>query len=185
MEFHIARSLRERLDVSDLLFSYTGNVVFANLAASRKLALQLNKLRDEENGGVPDPKRQVNAGALYAMGLIDELSHAMVERYRKETDPQVLTDALKWFSAQTGEQEVDKLLRTFTERFPNSEIYSGKVTVDEWLKGETEGLPNREAAFEELLLLYLANTNPAFKQFNELFDDKTLRETTAYKGITQ
>ncbi len=197
MEFHIARSLRERLDVGDLLFSYTGNVVFANLAAARKLALALNKARDEENGGVPDPKRQVNAGALYAMGLIDELSHAMVARYRRETDPAVLTEALKWFSArlgdqaegqpgqQAGEQEVNKLLRTFTERFPNSEIYSGEVTVDEWLKGETEGLPNREAAFEELLLLYLANNNPAFKQFNELFDDTGLRETTAYRGLTK
>ncbi len=185
MEFHIARSLRERLDVGDLLFSYTGNVVFANIAAARKLALALNKAREEENGGIPDPKRQVNAGALYAMGLIDELSHAMVARYRKETDPAVLTDALKWFTAQTGAQQVDKLLRAFTESFPNSEIHSGKLTVDEWLAGETEGLPNREAAFEELLLLHLANNNPAFKQFNELFDNKGLRETTAYEGITK
>src|SRR5579875_871960 len=185
MEFHIARSLRERLDVSDLLFSYTGNVVFANLAAARRLALALNKLRDEENGGVPDPKRQVNAGALYAMGLIDELSHALVARYRKETDPAVLTEALKWFATRSGEQEVDKLLRTFTERFPNSEIYAGKITTDEWLQGETEGLPNREAAFEELLLLYLANSNPAFKQFQELFDDSGLRKTTAYQEVTK
>ncbi len=184
MEFHIARSLRDRLEVGDLLFSYTGNVVFANLAASRRLALALNKLRDQENGGVPDPKRQVNAGALFAMGLIDELSHAMVARYRKETDPAVLTEALRWFSAQAGENELDKLLRTFTERFPNKEIYSGKVSVDEWLQGATEGLPNREAAFEELLLLYLANANPAFKPFRELFDDTDLRETTAYQGVT-
>src|SRR5579875_2743026 len=120
MEFHIARSLRERLDVSDLLFSYTGNVVFANLAAARRLALALNKLRDEENNGVPDPKRQVNAGALYAMGLIDELSHAMVARYRRETDPAVLTEALNWFAAQAGKPEIEKLLRTFTGRFPNT-----------------------------------------------------------------
>ncbi len=185
MEFHIARSLRDKLDVGELLFSYTGNVVFANVAASRKLALGLNQLRDKENGGKPDPKRQVNAGALFAMGLIDELSHAMVAKYRKEKDPAVLTEALRWFSAQSGEQELDKLLRAFTERFPNSEIYSGKVTVDEWLKGSTEGMPNREAAFEELMLLYLANANPAFQQFRELFDDKALTETTAYKGVTQ
>ena len=126
MEFHIARSLRERLGVSDLLFSYTGNVVFANVAAARKLALALNQARDEENGGVPDPKRQVNAGALFAMGLIDELSHAMIARYRKETDPAVLSEALKWFSAQAGEAEVDRLLLAFTELFPNQEIQSGR-----------------------------------------------------------
>ena len=183
MEFHIARSLRQKLDLGDLLFSYTGNVIFANVAASRQLALALNQARTEENGGVPDPQRQVNAGALFAMGLIDELSHAMVARYRRETDPEVLTAALQWFSAQAGEQEVDKLLLAFTERFPNTEVYSGKVAAEAWLKGATEDLPNREAAFEELMLLYLANANPAFKPFRELFDDKGLTETTAYKGV--
>ncbi len=184
MEFHIARSLRQKLDLGDLLFSYTGNVIFANVAASRKLALALNNARTAENGGVPDPKRQVNAGALFAMGLIDELSHAMVARYRQETDPEVLTAALDWFEAQAGVQELDDLLRAFTERFPNTEIYRGKITVDAWLKGATDGLPNREAAFEELMLLYLANANPAFKPFRELFDDQGLTETTTYKAVT-
>src|SRR5579875_1269270 len=177
MEFHIARSVRERLGVGDLLFSYTGNVVFANLAAARKLAFELNNLRQQENGGVPDPKRQVNAGALYAMGLIDELSHAIAARYRKETDPAVLSEGLRWFASQTSPAELDRLLLAFTQRFPNTEILSGKLTAEQWLAGETEGLPNREAAFEELLLLHIANTNPAFKQFAELFDDTELKQT--------
>ena len=42
MEFHIARSVRERLGVPELLFSYTGNVVFANVAAARRLALAIS-----------------------------------------------------------------------------------------------------------------------------------------------
>jgi hypothetical protein len=44
----------------------------------------------------------------------------------------------------------------------------------------TEGLPNREAALEELMLLWLANINPAFKPFRELFDDKNLKQQTIY-----
>ena len=184
MEFHIARSLREKLDLGDLLFSYTGNVVFANVAASRRLALKLNEAHTAENGGVPDLKRQVNAGALFAMGLIDELSHAMVARYRKQTDPEVLSAALTWFSDRAGEQAVDELLRAFTERFPNTAVYSGKVTADEWLQGTTDGVPNREAAFEELLLLYLANGNPAFKPFQEFFEDSGLKQTPTYKSVT-
>ncbi len=185
MEFHIARSLREKLNVGDLLFSYAGNVVFGDVGASRRLALAMNRQRTEENGGVEDPKRLVNAGALFAMGLIDELSHAVVARYREATDPEVLTAALRWFGAQTGDDAVDKLLLAFTERFPNAEVYAGKVTAKEWLAGTTEGLPHREAAFEELLLLYLANSNPAFQPFRELFDDKGLTETTAYKNVVR
>ena len=183
MEFHIARSLRDKLGLEDLLFSYTGNVVFANVAASRKLALALNKVRAEEHGGAPDPQGQVNAGALFAMGLLDELSHAMVARYRQEIDPAVLREALQWFAAQAGVDEVDRLLRVFTERFPNSEVYAGKITVQEWLEGTTDGFSNREAAFEEILLLYLANANPAFSAFRELFDDAGFEQTTAYKEV--
>ena len=78
MEFHISRAVREKLNVDDLLFSYTGNVVFGNVAASRKLASQLNEAR----GPQASPENTVNAGALFAMGMIDELNHALVARYR-------------------------------------------------------------------------------------------------------
>ena len=64
MEFHISREIRDRLELDDLLFSYTGNVVFANVAAARKMAQALNKARETEN----DPERVVHAGALYEIG---------------------------------------------------------------------------------------------------------------------
>src|ERR1700677_3245677 len=96
MEFHISRAVREAAQVDDLLFSYTGNVVFANVAASRKLAAALNEAR----GPNADPAGMYNAGALFAMGLIDELSHALVASYRKQIDPAVLSEAVHWFASQ-------------------------------------------------------------------------------------
>ena len=106
MEFHISRAVRELVQMDDLLFSYTGNVVFANVAASRKLAQQLNVVRGTE----ADPKRAINAGALFAMGLIDELQHALVEAYRKEIDPAVLSAALQGFSSQISPEKLQALL---------------------------------------------------------------------------
>ena len=95
MEFHISRELRDKLGLDDLLFSYTGNVVFANVAASRKLAQKMNEARKAEAGPAgADPANAINAGALFAMGLIDELNHALVARYRKEVDPGVLAEAI-------------------------------------------------------------------------------------------
>ena len=180
MEFHINRSLRERLGLDDVLFSYTGNVVFANLAGARALADQLNKLRGTEPGAT----EVVNAGALYAMGLIDELSHAMIDRYRKEVDPAVLTQALDWFTAKVGAQNVDGLLLAFTQQFPNAAIFRGDITAAKWLAGTTDGLPNREAALEELMLLWVSNLNPAFNTFKELFNDEALKQQPAYKTVT-
>src|ERR1700722_4146062 len=180
MEFHISRAVREAAQVDDLLFSYSGNVVFANVSASRKLAEALNKMR----GPDADPAGAFNAGALFAMGLIDELSHALVARYRKEIDPSVLSEAVRWFAAQTEPAKLERLLLTFTEQFPNVAVFRGQITAAKWLQGTTEGVPNREVALEELLLLWIANINPAFKPFQALFQDAGLKQSTVYTNVT-
>ncbi|HEV2462718.1 MAG TPA: alpha-amylase family glycosyl hydrolase [Acidobacteriaceae bacterium] len=180
MEFHIHRALRDRLNLDDLLFSYTGNVIFANVAASRRLALGLN----EALGTGSDPNRVVHAGALFAMGLIDELNHALIARYRANIDPAVFAEAVRWFAAQAESAEVDRLLLRFTQEFPNTAIYRGEISAADWFKGSTDGLPNREAALEELLLLWLANMNPAFAPFREMFQDKELKRRTIYESLT-
>ncbi len=181
MEFHIHRAIRERLKLNDLLFSYTGNVIFANVAASRRLAQALNVMRGTES----DPERVVHAGALFAMGLIDELNHALVASYRKQIDPPVFSQALQWFSAQAKPEDLEKLLLQFTAEFPNTAIFRGELSAAEWLKGSTEGRPSREAALEELLMLWLANINPAFSRFRELFEDAGLKERTIYQNVTR
>ena len=185
MEFHISREIRDRLELDDLLFSYTGNVVFANVAAARKMAQALNKLREADAGGTLDPDRTIHAGALYAMGMIDELNHALVARFRREKDPEVLRAAVRWLTERADPEQVEKLLQTFTERFPNTTVYRGKMTAAEWLAKSTEDMPNREAAVEELLLLWVANINPAFKPFRELYSDASLREETVYAKATE
>jgi len=180
MEFHIARGIRDAASVDGVLFSYTGNVIFADVAASRRLAEKLNKLREDQK----DERTRVHAGALFSMGIIDELSHAMVALYRKKIDPRVLTDELRWMARTTGVENVEKLLTEFTAQFPNSEIYRGKVTEKDWLAQASEGMPNREAALEEMMLLWLTNLNPAFATFRKLYDDKELKRTTVYEGVT-
>ena len=181
MEFHISRGARERYQFAESLFSYTGNVVFANLAACREFAYRMNKVRDVER----HPELAVHAGQLYAMGLIDEASHVLMARYREQFDPEVITAALDWFSAQVGAAPLDAMLLMFVEQFPGSSVVRGLETPRQWLAGETDGMPHRAAALEELLLLFAANRNEAFKPFEELFEEKTLAEKTVYRQVTQ
>src|SRR5580658_5827997 len=136
MEFHISRNARERYQFAESLFSYNGNVVFANMAACREFAHRMNQVRDAEK----HPELAVHAGALYAMGLIDEASHALLAGYRQQFDPEVMTSAL------------DTMLLTFVEHFPGATIIAGKETPHAWLEGSTDGTPHRAAALEELLL---------------------------------
>ncbi len=181
MEFHISRNARQRYQFAESLFSYTGNVVFANMAACRDFAYRMNQVRDVEN----HPDRVVHAGQLYAMGLIDEASHVLIASYRQQFDPEVMTSALDWFAAQVGAEKLDAMLLAFVEQFPGSSVIRGLETPRQWLAGQTEGTTHRAAALEELLLLWTANRNQAFRPFEELFEDRTLAEKTVYRQVTQ
>src|ERR1035441_9385358 len=181
MEFHISRNTRERYQFAESLFSYNGNVVFADMAACRAFAHRMNQVRDVEK----HPERAVHAGALYAMGLIDEASHVLMARYRQQFDNEVMTSALDWFSSLVGADALDSMLLTFVEHFPGSSVIRGLETPRQWLKGSSEGTPHRAAALEELLLLWTANRNEAFRPFEELFEEKTLAEKTVYRQVTQ
>ena len=181
MEFHISRDARARYQFDESLFSYDGNVVFADLGACRAFAYRMNLVRKADQF----PDQAVHAGQLFAMGLIDEASHVLMARYREQHDPEVMKAALDWFGARVGTDELEKLLLTFVEHFPGQNVMRGLETPQQWLAGQTEGVPHREAAMEELLLLWMANRNEAFKPFEELFADKALAEKTVYRQVTR
>ena len=180
MEFHISRAIRERIGLDDLLFSFTGNVVFANVTASRKLAERLNALEIPET----TPEKTVSGASLFAMGLIDELSHALIARYCAQVDPSALAEGLRFLTGSVGNVELDKLLLGFVHQFPSVAVFRNETTAEDWLKQQTEGVSNREAALEELILLWLANTNPAFTGFRLLFGDESLKLATSYSSAT-
>src|SRR5258708_19632057 len=145
MEFHISRGARDRYQFAGNLFSFTGNVVFANVSASREFAHRMNQVRDVQK----HPERAVHAGALYAMGLIDEPSHVLLERYRQHLDPAVMTDALTWFSAHIGSQELERLLLRFVEEFPGTSVYRALQTPPEGIPAPTAAPPPRALPLEE------------------------------------
>lgn len=181
MEFHISRAARDRYKVKEVLFSFSGNAVFANLAGSRELAHRINEAR----GAQQDAGRAVNAAALYAMGLIDEASHALIAHYRKYVDPNIINRALDWFGERVGQTSLDSLLVAFVEAFPSASVYQGEQAPAQWLLDSTDGIAHRAAAFEELLLLWAANANPAFAPFRELFDDSDLAISTVYPQVVE
>jgi glycosidase len=181
MEFHISRTARERYQVAEALFSFNGNVVFADLAACRTLTHRMNQVRDTAKY----PDRAVHAGAMFAMGLIDEASHVVIAQYRKQFDPEVINAALDWFSALVGADKLDNLLLAFVEHFPGQSVMRGDDEASQWLAGSTEGMSHRAAAMEELMLLWTANRNEAFNPFEELFDERSLAAKTVYRQVTQ
>ena len=179
-EFHVSRVVRDEYRFEEEFFSWNGNVLFANPAASRRFAEKMNRLRDVEK----HPELAVRPGALNAMGLIDEALHAVMALYRQQRDPRSMEDALAWYESRLGPEALNATLLAFTDQFPPIDVYRGKQTAQNWLAQSSGGLSHRAIALEEMTMLWLANANPAFRQYRELFDDLKLTEQTAYRSIT-
>jgi len=179
MEFHISRNARDRYQFDELLFALSGNVIFANFHAARLFAQKMNQKRDL----VRFPEQAVRAGQINALGLIDEILHFVVAMYRQEKNPRAMAQALDWLYAQVGRPAVDATLRRFADEYPPLAVYRRQATLDDYMEGETAGIPNRHIVLEEMLLLWVTNMNPATAPFMELFDDTTLEKETAYKQV--
>ncbi len=179
-ELHVSRKVREKYNFDEVLFSITGNVIFANFGASRLFAQKMNEKRDL----VRFPELAVKAGEINAVGLIDEIFHYVIHLYREQTgfSFELMLDSL---NKKLGKDKVDHALYIFTEQFPPMEVHRKEIAAEKYLVGETEGVPNKEIVLEEMLLLWLSNINPAFLPFRELFDDTYLNYNSVYKQITE
>jgi glycosidase len=179
MEFHISRKAREFYQFDESLFSISGNVIFPNFHAARLFAQKINEKRDL----IASPEQAIRAGQINAMGLIDEILHYVVGLYHDEKNSQVMHQALDWLYEKLSKQKVDEALRTFADAFPAIAVYRREVGLNTYLDGKTAGVPHRLMVLEEMLMLWLANMNPAFSPLMELFDDVTLEANTSYSEI--
>ncbi|MCQ2249257.1 MAG: alpha-amylase family glycosyl hydrolase [Treponema sp.] len=181
-EFHISKALRDLCNFDERIFASTGNAVFANFAAAQKFQIKLNQVFEDrgQNG------KKVSAGNVNAMGLIDEIFHHVCMLFRKQKAPDAFKNLLEDLERDLGKEEIDRMLLEFTMEFPPVEVYQGKSTAEEylaktcWDENVSRERSNREQTLEEMILLHLANENPAFHPFAILFDDEKLKANPVY-----
>ncbi len=181
-EFHLRREIRDICGFSGTLFSSTGNVLFSDMQQVRQFAEKFNTLFDKRG----QSEKRISAGQLNAMGLIDEIFHYVCMTYRKEAAPLSMSNALATLDRFFGNEKTEELLNQFNNEFPPAAVYEGALTTQQYLaqsgidpaNGSIRS--NRESTLEEMILLHLANENPAFKPFSELFNDSRLRENPFY-----
>jgi glycosidase len=178
---HVSRAARDRYQFDHTLFSQQGDALFANFHGARVFAQRMNERRDLARF----PELSVSAGQINAMGLIHEVLHLVIASYRQQKCPAVMTDALEFLEQSCGQSAVDDLLTTFVDEFPPVAVYRHQISVADYLDGDSEGVSHRVVVLEEMLLLWLANANPAFAPYQELHDDSRLRKLTAYCQVLE
>lgn len=184
MEFHISRAARDRYQFDPGLFASNGNLIIADFRAARLFAQRINDVREVKN----HPDQAVRAGDINAMGLIDEILHLAVEEYRRTKRPALFRDGFEWTASAVGGDALERTLMQFCHEFPPRDVYLRHISVQGYFAGESvrpEGqvVPNSELMLEEMLMLWIANQNPALQKYNELFNDNSLSKNTSYPDV--
>lgn len=181
-EFHVSRKVREECGFAERLFASSGNVIIQDMKNIRSFAKKLNALFVKRG----EKDKQISVGSLNAMGLIDEIFHYVCMLYRRDALKTSFKNLLNVLDEKIGKENVDGLLLAFSREFPPTEVYKGKRSEEAYLAdtavdtGTKCERANREQTLEELILLRLANENPAFHPFIVLFDDASLKKNPYY-----
>ena len=173
-EFHISRECRIKYGFEEPIYSLHGNVILSDYPAVQWLAERMNAVRQAS----ANPHLAVMAPEINLIALIEEILHLVAAEYRRQKSPRLFESALEELAA--GGQDADAVLIPFINTFPPLPVMQRKLIPQEYLASGTEGYPHRAAALEELLFLFLANDNPAYSHYSELFDDARLRRDTGY-----
>ncbi len=172
--FQVAGGARTGYQLDDAYFAATGPLALGGVSAQEVAAL-MNRVREPARF----PDRAVWAGDLAAAALIQEILRYVIARQAAAGDGRALPEAAADLQEHLA-GEADRLLRSFAAGFPPTPVFRAERTAEEYLAGATGGVPNAVLALEELIMLRLANENPAFERLRDLHDDAPLEQGTAY-----
>jgi len=173
--FHISHGLRKELNIDDSLFKLTGEIVVTDFIKIREITSKINESQDEP----------VYASDLNALGLIHECIHYIVQQYKEQKKIDVFKEFIDHQNTTKSYEKFSSVAESFIKEFPPLSVHKGEVNLKDYLKNETDGIPNNEIIAEELLLIWLENNNTAFKPFSILFDDTSLQKDSDYIEIIE
>ncbi len=162
-EIPFSHHARELFGLADDYFSRYGTLRLTDPETVREVAHELNSNRKIDEA----PENALRPGLLNALGLEQELFQRLIDGFRTDHDPEVLKKAHVWLGRRFGDGAVEETLTRFADLY--------------FRPGVTPGGP--EVVLEKVLLLWLANQNPAAGPLRDLFDDAELAATTPYREM--
>ena len=168
---------REKYQLDEQFFtSAEGYVTFPKIYLVRLFVDSINAKHDLINF----PELAARASEINGISLINELAHHLFNQYQTEKDVNLYEELLDDLDEKFGLEVIDESLEEFIKEFPPSSVYNKEINAAEYLQIETDGVPNRTIAFQELIHTWIINSNPSFTKHLELFDDANLEKNTNY-----
>jgi len=167
MEFHLSRPARERFEFDRDLLKGEGEIRQPDAPAVQELTARMNtKLGPLGRGAKP--------GHLYALVLIQYVLQRVISLYRRRVMPDVFEKAEAWLARSLHEDHVQAIVRRFSEHYAPLAVYRHQVPLSDYLHRPVDDRPGRQVMIERMMLVFLANINPAALTLRELYDDREL-----------
>lgn len=179
----ILRDIRSNLNLENFEFNDKGNIVFGGeIYKVRKFVQQLNEKKDLINF----PEMAVKVGHFNGSALLFEINNSLIKKYKEKHDLEDLNkDIYSYLKKGLGKENIQEAVKKLVEEYPPKKIYEDKMSVEAFLDKAVNGEKNKHRFQEEFINLYLANSNPSFSSYIDLFDDDVLEKNTAYPEITK
>ncbi len=166
----ISRKAIDKYKFDRSFFSSSGDVLFSDIHSVRLFVNKMNQKRDLINF----PELAVKTSEINGIGVIDEVTSYLLDKYQTETDPDFYYSILEELTKDLGVRKVQDTIKALIKEFPLVTPDSVPEDIELFLKNRTEDIPNEQVALKETIKLWLENSNPAFINNAELFNDEEL-----------
>lgn len=177
---HAAKNTRDKYQFPEVNYGIGGKLVIKNIHDSRLIATTMNLHRDI----LHFPEQTVKSGEIYAISLINQIFQYIIFAYIKQTKKDIFPEAVDYVISEMSQPETLKVFDLYLKEFPVRTVYSGKTSHQEYFK-KLDKLKDFPDIVQEIILLWLANQNPAFSNYVDLFLDKEIEKNSHYPKLIQ
>jgi hypothetical protein len=179
--FHLSRKSWELLELSTFIGTPTVETAASEVYTLRRLADRINEKR-MHSSQLPQP---IQGGQLTSVSVLTDILRYVVELYCHQEHPGIISRGLDWTGTQRGQAVVIQPPPSFVRLFPPVPVLAGQQSENEYMQTAIAAPLSYDTIVREIVLLFLATANPAFKPFRMLFDDTELKTESPYVPMVQ
>ncbi|UYP47746.1 hypothetical protein NEF87_004031 [Candidatus Lokiarchaeum ossiferum] len=179
----ISRHARDKYQFHEEYFAENGDALFSgDVHKVRKFVQQLNQKRDL----ISYPELAAKTSDVYTLTLISEIKGYVYQLYLDQIQNSNLAQELyEHLEKEFDSKTLLECTKSLIEEFPPDPVYKNQIESEKFLEMEENGIKNNIKYLPGFIELWLINSNPAFSQYMELYDDENLEKRTQYLAIVE
>ena len=130
-----------------------------------------------------DPPSPFSASEISAIGLIGKVYLNIIETYLQDYSPLFFYDLDEMLASQLSSTVCNEVITIFLNSFPTLSVYQNQAVITNYSFSSESIEPMRHALYKSMLLVLLADANPAIREGDGVFTTSELRSSPLYESF--